>query len=685
MKKLISILVAGIGLTAFGQYKPNYYDTNSNPAISPAGLAVVTNVANGVGANATNHANMLSQNGTNYVNSITNQFLHAVPTLEQVTSTGNDSTAGINIGGNSRFTNHVAALSNLTVGSQSGLFGSTVAGGVAATKVVTPETNNIKDWVFFLKDAGYANANGYYSFQLIDVNGTIYYSNYNNSGLVILSNGLTHDWQVNDASTIYSTAAGIDDPTTGTMNSALPAYDPAPVGGLSFIRVQPGFFAGTNSWVGNDKSFLRFLWSDTMTVNTLNFNNIFGTYYNSTFGGFAANSYLNNAIADPTAFTADLSGIAILRAFDWQADLSAINDTVSGSIACFDFDGTGTSGSSTFTFLKDGVNAIDYGSIAVCLVKGGTVARAFGATNGSAVFGSIPAGFNQQFDNEFAFLSHNGKMFSVNSNGLANAAGGYSYSNTHFSTNQNFAIFTNKTIYCVNGTNQIIELIRAADNPWVIYRFVSTNGNGNFILTNSSLDNVTLRNGIDHTLKQIGVGEVGLFSDGSSWQLASKFKTVWPNAQFSCTTNIALGTTPRAISFNTTDFNNSQGIALLVGTNSTWGHTSIWITNSGQYEFSPSVIEAYDGNHTITFWFTQNLVTIANSATACKGANNTTKVVTVPFTVNVTVPTQFEIWAVSDDATGELFQFQAANTPVAGVPLSPSVICPVKRISDSRP
>lgn len=259
------------------------------------------------------------------------------------------------------------------------------------------------------------------------------------------------------------------------------------------------------------------------------------------------------------------------------------------------------------------------------------------------------------------------------------------YGHQFYMTNQVLTCVSNIQIYCLNGTNQLVTLFDAALNPWVIYRFVSTNGNGNFTITNAT-GTQTIRDGATLSLKNIGVGEVGLFSDGSNWQLASKFRTIWPNAQFSCTTNIALGTTARAVSFNTTDFNNSQGIALLVGTNATWGQTSIWITNAGQYEFDPSVVETYDGNHTVTFWFKRNLTNILNSATACKGANNTTKVVTVPFVVNVTEATQFEIWAISDDAAGEGFQFQAAGGAAPNdFPLSPSVICPIKRISDSRP
>lgn len=256
---------------------------------------------------------------------------------------------------------------------------------------------------------------------------------------------------------------------------------------------------------------------------------------------------------------------------------------------------------------------------------------------------------------------------------------------TSFSTNQPFSTSTNMLLYCVNGTNQLITLHDASQNPWVVYRFVSTNGNGNFTVTNAT-GAQTIRDGTSLSLKNVGVGELGLFSDGANWQLASKFKTILANAQFSCTTNIALSTTARAVSFNSTDFNNSQGIALAVGTNSVWGHTSIWITNSGEYEFDPSVVETYDGNHTVTFWFKQNLTNIPNSATACKGANNTTKVVTVPFITSVSVPTQFEIWAISDDATGESFQFQAAGGAAPNdFPLSPSIICPVKRISDTRP
>lgn len=247
-----------------------------------------------------------------------------------------------------------------------------------------------------------------------------------------------------------------------------------------------------------------------------------------------------------------------------------------------------------------------------------------------------------------------------------------------FSTN--FTCTTNLQFYLCNGTNQVVTLPNAANVPKVIYRFSCTNGYSKLIITNAT-GAQTIRDGTSLSYTNIGIAEVGFLSDGANWWLASRGKLVFPNAQFSTTTNIplAVANTAYPVTFNSVDFDNSQGIVLGAGTNGL--NSKMWITNSGSYEFSPSVVISFGGNNTVRYWFRSNGTNIANSCTPVRGQNNTIRVVTVVFVVTVTEPTAFEIWAESD-STSESLLAQAAS---GNYPAAPAVICPVKRISDIWP
>lgn len=249
----------------------------------------------------------------------------------------------------------------------------------------------------------------------------------------------------------------------------------------------------------------------------------------------------------------------------------------------------------------------------------------------------------------------------------------------------NFTCTTNLQFYLCDGTNQIVTLPNAANVPNVIYRFSTTNGYARLIVTNAT-GAQTIRDGTSLSYTNIGIAEVGFVSDGAHWWLASRGKLVQPVAQFSCTTNIpiTLANTAYPITFNSIDFDLSQGIVLAAGTN---GYASkMWITNGGIYEFDPSIVVNFNGNNTVTIWFRQNGVNIANSATAIKGApGGSIRCVTIPFVVNVGVPAAYEMWVLSS-GTGDSLSFQAAGGVAPNdFPLSPSVICPVKRISDTWP
>lgn len=251
----------------------------------------------------------------------------------------------------------------------------------------------------------------------------------------------------------------------------------------------------------------------------------------------------------------------------------------------------------------------------------------------------------------------------------------------------NFTCTTNLQFYCCNGTNQVITLPNAANVPNVLYRFSMTNGFAKVILTNAT-GAQTIRDGSSLSLTLIGIQAASLISDGAHWWNAGKIKTVFPTAQFSCTTNIPMtaATTAYPVTFNSTDFDYSQGIVLAAGTNANGFASKMWITNSGIYEFDPSIVVNFGGNNTVTIWFRKDGVNIPNSATAIKGAaGGSIRCVTIPFVVTVTNAAAYEIWTLSS-STGDSLSIQAAGGVAPDdYPLSPSVICPVKRLSDTWP
>lgn len=250
----------------------------------------------------------------------------------------------------------------------------------------------------------------------------------------------------------------------------------------------------------------------------------------------------------------------------------------------------------------------------------------------------------------------------------------------------NFTCTTNLQFYCCNGTNQVITLPFASNVVGRIFRFSSTNGYSLVTITNSG-DGATIRDGTSLSITSIGIAPVDLISDGANWWLSSKQKTILPNAQFSCSTNLSLASANVAypVTYNSTDWNNSQGISLVVGTNASGYASKIRIANQGQYEFTPSLMYQSGGaTHTFRMWFRQNDTNIVNSCTAQKVSAGDITVITVPFIVNVTKQTDFELWVESDSTAGgsDTVLAQAAS---GNYPASPGTIMPVKRISDSWP
>lgn len=244
----------------------------------------------------------------------------------------------------------------------------------------------------------------------------------------------------------------------------------------------------------------------------------------------------------------------------------------------------------------------------------------------------------------------------------------------------NFTCTTNLQFYLCNGTNQFVTLPNAAYVPNVIYRFSSTNGNALVVITNAT-GAQTVRDGTSLAITNIGIGEIGLLSDGAAWWIASKSKVVLPNASWSTSTNIALSAdTPKLITYDTSEFNNSQGIRLS-------GTGSLYITNSGQYFITYSAVVNGGGNNTaLSIWARQSGVDMPRTRTRQVFTSATAQqCLTVNYIFNVaTNNTYFELWAASHDASASLVA-EAANPTGYTAPAAPSIIVTINRISDTYP
>lgn len=245
----------------------------------------------------------------------------------------------------------------------------------------------------------------------------------------------------------------------------------------------------------------------------------------------------------------------------------------------------------------------------------------------------------------------------------------------------NYTIATNDLqIFNCNGTGQVVTLPNAGSYPWNIFRFSSTNGYGNFTLTNAT-GAQTIRDGTNLFLKQIGVGEISLYSDGAAWWLASKAKTIFPNASWSTSTNIiCTADIITNIGYNTLEYNNSQGIALI-------DPSKIYITNFGQYLFTYSAVVNGGGNNTsISIWLRQSGVDVPRSRTRQVFTSATAQqCMTVNYIVDVrTNNTYFELVAASHD-TGAGIVNEGVNPTGYTAPAMPSIIITVNRVSDSYP
>lgn len=253
-----------------------------------------------------------------------------------------------------------------------------------------------------------------------------------------------------------------------------------------------------------------------------------------------------------------------------------------------------------------------------------------------------------------------------------------------YATNGVTVCTTNRQTYLLSGTNELVTLVNAANVPNVIYRFSSTNQNGSFIVTNAT-GTQTIRDGAAKSYTNFGVGEIGFISDGAHWWLASKGKTVFPNASWSTSTNTTFPNITNTITLQNTDHGgDSQGIGLDNSAWFTFGVGSrIWITNSGDYMLTFSAVWAKGAGSPSNgdIWLRKNGTDVANTATIMTIAANATNVMTVNLFLNVTAPSYFDLQGASTDGNGLLQALPAITSPF-NRPAMPSIIVTVNKISD---
>lgn len=244
----------------------------------------------------------------------------------------------------------------------------------------------------------------------------------------------------------------------------------------------------------------------------------------------------------------------------------------------------------------------------------------------------------------------------------------------------NLTIVTNNPqLYCLNGTNQLITLPDCTKIPTgQIYRFSSTNGYGSVVITNAT-GAQTIRDGTSLDYKVSGVFSVAFFSDGAVWWIASKAKTIWPNASWSTSTNVPMAVTgSNYITFDTLETSNAQGISLTNG-------YQIYIRDAGQYLLTISLVTQVGHNgDTNRVWLQQSAQNVPRTRSDVKIAQTTgQQMMTVNFIVPVvTNLTWFGLCCRSTD-TGS--QFVTGAGADATMPAMPSAIVTVNKISDTFP
>lgn len=254
------------------------------------------------------------------------------------------------------------------------------------------------------------------------------------------------------------------------------------------------------------------------------------------------------------------------------------------------------------------------------------------------------------------------------------------------STSNAVTMVASKSVYLVNGTNQLVTLPSASSTTGVVFRVSSTNGWGSFIITNAT-GAQSIRDGTSLSYTNIGIGEVGLFSDGAAWWLASKARTILPSASWSSATTITPAQdTITNIPWTDLEYNNSQGITLR--TNATFVRpTQLWVTNSGTYMITFSaVLKGSVGGSVLSIWLRRDGSDVVRTRTdqGFTGAS-AQQCMTVNYFVSVGPPTYFELCAASHDASPPTIVGATANPTGYTAPAMPAIIVTINRVSDPWP
>lgn len=436
-------------------------------------------------------------------------------------------------------------------------------------------------------------------------------------------------------------------------------------------------------------------WGNGFGLTNLNGTNLVGLITNNTTGNAATASVATNVPA--TGITISGSGTSLVITQGHSVAVTLSNDFTVGWNTARKIILQGNSTSDEITMTPNSIYMDSSTDVAIDLDRGannrncrvsfstaGSPEWTLGMPDSDGTYNAKSFGIGMVNNAITAGLI----VFALDTNKNAYVTGNLTATNgiiqTTYSTNGVTVCTTNRQFYLLSGTNELVTLVNAANVPRVIYRFSSTNQNGSFIVTNAT-GTQTIRDGSALSYTNFGVGEIGFISDGAHWWLASKGKTIFPNASWSTSTNTTFPNITNTITLQTTDHGgSSQGIGL---DNSAWWTAGvgsrIWITNSGDYMLSFSAVWAKGAGSPSNgdIWLRKNGTDVPNTATIMTIQQNATNVMTVNLFLTITAPAYFDLQGASTDGNGLLQALPAITSPF-NRPAMPSIIVTVNKISD---
>jgi hypothetical protein len=369
-------------------------------------------------------------------------------------------------------------------------------------------------------------------------------------------------------------------------------------------------------------------------------------------------------------FVGDGSGLTGVPATTFPANGSVTNITAYGSAGKTNWVTIGPSG-------LWNTNNTAVGGV---LLSGGTITASGGIAAGG--YSSISGGLFIQgtVESGGSYWATNGGL---QASGQVIATNGIMLM-TKPSFTTNFTCTNTIQNYCCNGTNQIVTLPNAGTAKNVTYRFSITNGWAKVIITNAT-GTQTIRDGSSLSFTQVGIGSPSFFSDGAHWWSAARTKVIMPNASWSTSSNIIMTAASEAypVGYSTTEFNNSQGLALAANATNAACFSQMWITNSGEYLITYSALmNAGHNGDSIAIWLKNAGTNVLRTATPiCFSTTAVTNCVTVNYIVSVPSATYYELYC---QATGTGCTLPAA-VATGNIPAGPSIIVTVNKVSDLWP